>query len=129
MGHTSRLITVAFAALIAAPAHASLADEKEVNARLAVVATADMIRKGCGSIDARMVRAFAFLRQTQGIARDAGYSDDEIEAYVEDDAAKAVVEAGARAYLEQKGGLTEAALCATGEAEIAGRTAIGKLLR
>ena len=127
--YASRLITVAFAALVAVPAHASLADESDINSRLAVVATADMIRKGCGSIDARMVRAFSFLRDIGARAEDLGYSRAEIEAYVEDDAAKAVVEAGARAYLEGMGGMEEAALCETGRAEIAAGSAIGRLLK
>lgn len=114
---------------LASPAQAGLMEEKELNARLAVVATADMIRKGCGSIEARMVTATAFLWDTAYKAQAMGYSREEIEAYIDNDEAKARVEAGAEAYLKANGGMDEAALCATGKAEIAAGSAIGKLLK
>ena len=123
------MLAAGLAAGLWTPAQAGLADEVDLNNRLAVVAAADRIRKGCGSIEARMVTATAFLWETAYAARDRGYSREEIEAYIEDDDAKAVIEAGADKYLEEKGGLDEAALCATGRAEIEAGTAIGKLLR
>ena len=123
------MLAAGLAATLWTPAQAGLADERDLNNRLAVVAAADRIRKGCGSIDARMAVATAFLWETAFAARDRGYSRDEIEAYIDDDDAKAVIEAGAEKYLLEKGGLDEAALCATGQAEIAAKTAIGKLLK
>ena len=120
---------IAMGMALAGPAAAALSDEAGINARLQVVATADRIRKGCADIEPRMVRAFAYLRGTANAARKLGYSKAEIEAYVDDDAAKAVIEGRADAWLSANGGLDEAGLCARGRAEIAGGTEIGKLLK
>ena len=120
---------IAMGVALAGPASAALSDETSINARLQVVATADAIRKGCSAIEPRMVRAYAYLRRTARDAQGLGYSRDAIEAYVEDDAAKAVIEGRAREWLAANGGLDEAGLCARGRAEIAGGTEIGKLLK
>lgn len=120
---------IAMGVALAGPAAAALGDETSVNARLFVVATADKIRKGCDDIEPRMVRAYAYLRGTATEAERLGYSKGEIEAYVEDDSAKAVIEGQAEAWLAANGGTDEAGLCARGRAEIAAGTDIGKLLK
>ena len=126
------LIAAALAAGLAAPAaRAGLAEESDLNAGLQAIAAADMIRKRCPDIEARMVRALAAMRALALEARARGYADAAIRAYVEDDAAKAVVEGRARAYLAERGlgaGGPEDH-CRVGRAEIAAGTPVGALLR
>ena len=127
MRHASCIAAICMG--LAAPAQAALSEEAGINAGLQIVATADMIRKGCGSIEPRMIRAYAYLRALGKEARKLGYSKGEIETYVEDDAAKDVIEARARDWLVARGGVDEAALCTTGLAEIDAGTNIGRLLK
>ena len=90
-----------------------------------------MIRKRCPEIEPRMVRALSYMRGLAREARERGYSDDAIRAYVEDDAAKDRVEARARAYLARRGLGAGGAEdhCRVGRLEIAEGTPIGALLR
>ena len=116
---------------LAAPAHAGLADEADLNAGLRAVAAADMIRKSCPEIEPRMARAVGYLRTLAVMALKRGYPEAEIRAYVRNDAAKDRVEARARDYLASRGlgaGGTED-YCRVGRAEIAAGTATGALLR
>ena len=118
-------------AALAAPARADLAREADLNAGLQIVATGNFIRRACPEIEARRIRGLAYLRSLAVEARRRGYSDDVIRAYVEDDAAKAVVEGQAMDYLRARG-LGAAApedFCRVGRAEIAGGTPVGDLLR
>ena len=127
----STSLALALAAGLAAPSQARLADEADLNAGLQVIAAGNFIRRACPEIEARRVRGLAYIRQLALEARSRGYSDDAIRAYVEDDAAKAVVEGRAMDYLRARG-LGAAApedFCRVGRAEIAEGTAIGRLLR
>ena len=126
------LTAAALALSLAAPqARADLADEDDINAGLLVIAAGNMIRKKCPEIEARMVLAFGYMRGLRDVANERGYSDATIRAYVEDDAAKDVVEDRARAYLASRGlgAGTEGDYCRVGRAEIADGTQIGRLLR
>lgn len=127
------LSAAALAAALAAPSavRADLSEEADINAGLVVIAAGNMIRKRCPEIEARMVLAFGYMRELKGLANERGYTDAVIRAYVEDDAAKDVVEDSARAYLAARGlGAGSAtAHCRVGRAEIAAGTQIGRLLR
>jgi hypothetical protein len=117
--------------VIALPARADLADEADLNAGLRVIAAGNFIRKACPDIEARRIRGIAYIRQLASIALDRGYSEATIRAYIDDDAAKAVVEGQAMAHLRARGlgaGAPED-YCRVGRLEIAEGTTIGRLLR
>lgn len=128
------IFAAAMAALAGtAPAEARppLSDVAEIDDTLMVIAIADDIRKRCDGIDARLWRALRTIQALEARARDLGYSDDEIEAYVSADAEKARMRAKALAWLDGQGvdGGDAAALCAYGRQAIAQDTPVGRLLR
>lgn len=95
------------------------------------VAIADEIRKKCPDIAPRLVKAFALYRATQSAARDLGYSDAEIEAYVESEHEKARMRAKGEAYLHANGVVAAdpQSYCALGRKEIEKSSRIGSVLR
>ena len=108
-----------------------LREVKEIDDGLFAVAVADQIRKECPSISARMFRALSYINALENRARDLGYSEEEIKAYVESKAEKARMRARGEAYLKANG-VSYAApetFCALGKSEIAKATRIGQLLR
>lgn len=116
---------------LAAPAHAGLPDEAEINEGLIATAIAYEISEKCGPISARMIRGISYLNSLRDRARQLGYSNDEIDAYVGNREEKRRLEALARARLADMGAVVgdEASYCAVGRQEIAAGSAIGRLLR
>lgn len=108
-----------------------LREHKEINDGLKTIAIADMIRKKCPSISARMITAYGYMRGLKQIANDEGYSDDEIEAFVTDKQEKARVEGAARDWLKSQGVKLSRpnSYCVAGRAEIDRNSQIGVLLR
>ena len=126
----------AFAALLAASGvFASdlrgLRHESDVNAHLLTVAIADGIRKGCDGIDARLWRAYSFLRSIHSAALELGYSREDIRRYVTDEKEKDAMRRRRDAYYRENGADAQDAgsLCALGRREIGGETQVGRLLR
>ena len=108
-----------------------LRDHRQINDGLTTIAIADMIRKKCPSISARMLRAYNYMRGLKQIANQEGYSDTEIEAFVTDKQEKARVEGAARAWLQSQGVALSSpnSYCVAGHAEIDRNSKIGVLLR
>lgn len=119
-------------ALVAAPASAKphLRDTA-IDNNLMFVAIADSLRKDCGNIGARMIKAYGYLEGLKKEARKMGYTDEEIEDYVTSKAEKDRMRQKATAYLAQRGvnAGDKAAFCAYGQAEIDRGSVIGSLLR
>lgn len=114
-----------------ASAARSLRDLKDVNEGLAVIAAGDLIQKNCPTISPRLVRAFFFAKELEAKAKAAGFDNDQIEAYVEDEAEKARVVGIARDYLISVG-LDPArpeTWCEVGLYEIERNSQIGVLLK
>ncbi|TCO72520.1 DUF5333 domain-containing protein [Rhodovulum euryhalinum] len=122
---------LAATAIHAAEAKPHLREHAEINRGLTIIAISDMIRKKCDGIEPRLFRAYGFMRELKQIANDAGYSDDEIEAYVTDKAEKTRVEDAARAWLSGQGVALdeEQGYCRVGRAEIERKSQVGVLLR
>ncbi|MDU8910557.1 DUF5333 domain-containing protein [Aestuariicoccus sp. MJ-SS9] len=124
---------IALALVLASGALAKvpLRDVAEIDNSLMAVAIADEIRKTCDGISARMFRALGVLNALKNHARDLGYTDDEIEAYVTSKAEKARMRDKATAYLAERGVVADdkSQLCAFGREEIARGGPIGDLLR
>lgn len=126
------VIAIALAVLTALPAAARTpSDVPEVVERLLVVGMADELREECGEVSARMIRAVTYLRGTARVALDAGFSRDEVEAYVDDDAEKDRLKAIASDRLRELGVRPgdEASYCAVARAQMDEGTAVGYLLR
>lgn len=114
-----------------AEARVQLKDDATIENGLKTVAIGKMLYKGCDQISPRRLKAFSFARSLQSRARALGYSDAEIDAYLDSDIDKGRVKAKARAYLISKGVDFQASetLCTVGAAEIKGETAVGRFLR
>lgn len=127
------LTTAAVLALLGAmPAHAAdLADEAEIRDALLIVGMAYELSEKCGPVDARTVRGISTLLNLKSRARQLGYSDAEIDAYIDDKAEKDRLEVIARSQLEQLGVVTgqEDTYCAVARDQIARNTGVGRLLR
>ena len=125
------LMTLAALTTGAAEARVSLKDDATIESGLRTVAIGKMLYKGCEQISPRRIKAFSFARSLQSRARDLGYSDAEIDAYLDSDADKQRVKTKARAYLKAQGAnfAKPSTLCGVGAAEIKGGTAVGQFLR
>lgn len=127
---TAALIAVAgFAGSLSA--QTPLKDVQRVRDGIIHVGMAYEISQKCDSIRARTFRGISFLQSLKNHARELGYSDAEIEAYVNDDAEEDRLEAIARQQLASLGVVegNEATYCAAGRAQIAANTRVGWLLR
>lgn len=123
-------IALAAALGLATPALAGLEQEPRITEGLINVGIAYEISEICPRLDGRTLRGLQYLLALKGAARDMGYSDAEIDAFIDDDAAKDRLEAIARQRLAAKGarqGDVEAH-CRVGEAELAADSQIGRLL-
>ena len=118
-------------AVPAAGAQADLANEKDINDGLLVIAAADKIRRACSTIGARFFVARSYIGQLKELAQERGYSEEEIEAYIYDKEEKAKMRERRNAYFNSKGAsnLDPQSLCVLGRDEIARGSGIGKLLR
>ena len=130
------LLAAVMGACLAAPASSAAArphlrEVVEINDGLFAVAIAREIKDYCPEISARYFRAFNFLSSLKRKARDMGYSDAEIEAYVDNDEEKARMRARGEAYLAAKGVSYDdpQSFCALGREEIEKSSQIGALLR
>ena len=120
------------ASLITGPAAAlePLSSEAYVNDRLVQARVADMLRRGCPTIDARLIRAFSEARALKRYALDKGYSDDQIEAFLDSKEDRKRIYAAADRYMVENGvvnGQPET-FCRLGRDEIARQTVAGSLL-
>lgn len=102
-----------------------------INDALIAGRVGDLIRKTCPSITARMFTVLQELNALEDYAREAGYSEAEVKAYLKDTAEKARIKALANQYLADAGAVEgdEETFCVVGRNEIANGTLAGKLLR
>lgn len=109
----------------------ALKDVEYVREGLISVGIAYEISQRCDSIDARIFRGINFLNGLRGHARSLGYSDAEIDAYINDKDEENRLEGVARARLATLGAQegNEASYCAAGRSEMASGSSIGRLLR
>ena len=115
------------------PAHAQtpLKDVAYVRDGIIYVGMAYELSERCDDLSARLFRGISYLNSLRNHARELGYSEAEIDAYVNDDAEKDRLEGIARTALADLGVIEgdEASYCAVGRAQIAANTRVGWLLR
>ncbi|MFK7838171.1 MAG: DUF5333 domain-containing protein [Sulfitobacter sp.] len=108
-----------------------LRDVAAIDDALFDLGIANIVRKECPTIKARMIKAVRYVKGLERKARDLGYSEDEIEAYIDSDAEKNRLRAKAATFFEAKGVDTSSpqSYCALGLQEIQKSSRIGSLLR
>jgi len=126
---SSMALCLAFA--VPSQAVAGMADEKDINDGLLVAAIAEKIQRECDTIGGRLIKGRAYLNGLKDLANARGYSDAEIEAYIDDDVEKARMRDRRNTYYSSKGAsnLDADSLCVLGHQEIAKNSTIGQLLR
>lgn len=121
------------ASMLAAPVAAKppLRDVAAIDDALFDLGLADIIRKNCPTISARMLRAIGYVRDLEKQARAKGYSQAEIDAYTDSDAEKDRLRAKAATFFRARGVDTSdpKSYCAVGLEEIQKASRIGSLLR
>lgn len=108
-----------------------LREHKQINDGLLIIAIGDKIQDNCPSIEPRMVKAYFFAKGLEKMAKDDGYSDAQIEEFVEDRGEKNRVKGMADTYLAQRGVVAgdPHSYCTAGKAEIENNSQVGVLLR
>lgn len=130
---TTFLKSFALVAAMATPGFAQtpLNQEPHINEVLQAGFTADIIRNECSSISAKMFVVLGELNDLEDYARDKGYAEADVKAFLKDKTEKARLKASAKAYLAKAGVVVgdEESYCTAGRAEIAKGTLAGSLLR
>ena len=95
------------------------------------IGLADEVRKNCTSIVPRLLTAYFYLQSLEKYAREAGYSDEDIDELVDNKKEKEALRVRIRADLAKRGATPETpeGYCTVGLEEIAKGSAAGKLLR
>lgn len=108
-----------------------LPQEKHINNSLMAGVVADIIRKTCPDISARMFVAWSKLNALKTYAIRQGYSEPEVRAFLKDPKEKARVKGMAADYLKARGAVAgdPESYCAVGREEIAKKSLIGQMLR
>jgi len=127
------LIAVLVSSTGPAPAEArlSLAEEPHINEQLIAAAAGDMLRKTCPTLSARFLVVWQKLRDLEKYARDQGFTEEEVDAFLKDKEQRARVKAAATSYLAEAGVIEGdvGSYCMAGRAEIDKGTLVGSLLR
>lgn len=130
---TTFLKTFALVAVMATPGFAQtpLNQEAHINESLVAGQVGDTIRKTCPSISAKMFTVLSKLNELEDYARDKGYTEAEVKAFLKDKTEKTRIKALAKDYLTAAGAVEGDAesYCAAGRAEIEKGTLAGSLLR
>lgn len=95
------------------------------------IGLADEIRKRCDGIEPRLLTAWNYLKSLERYARDAGYTDAQIEELTDNKAEKEKLRSRIRSDLAKRGASPETpeGYCTVGREEIAKGSAAGRLLR
>lgn len=129
---TLALSALAAATLAATPAFAlePLSQEKYINDRLIAARIADRIRRECPSYNARMVYAFNQARALKRYAQQKGYTNAQIDTFLDSKEDKRRIYAVAEDYLRRKGARAGNAesFCAIGRQEFANNSYIATFL-
>lgn len=108
-----------------------LSEISELQDGLFVAAMVRGVDRRCDTMEARKLQGFLFLSRLNSTAKSYGYSQDEIDAYLDDEAEKDRMRARAAAYLTENGydPTDNSELCRFGRDQVAAGTQIGKYLR
>lgn len=122
------------AIIVASPLRAEpttpLKEVVEIRENLLAVGIAYMISEKCASIHPRLIKGVSFLYSIRSRARELGYSDTAIEAYVNSPEEKKALEIEGLRRLAEQGATADKpeAHCEVGRREIENKTLIGSFL-
>lgn len=125
------LMAAAAALTLAAPVHANPADVESVSEGLIAAGMAMELGDRCGDVNVRMLRGINFLQGLKRELQDRGYSNAEIDAFIDNDAEKDRLEAIARQRLADLGVIEGQAgtYCTVARGQMSQGTQVGQLLR
>lgn len=125
-------VSIATLAALTGPAAAlpPLSQERHINDSLVQARVADVLRKGCPTLDARLVRAFSEARKLKRYALDQGYSESQIDAFLDSRDERRRIYAEADRYMVANGVVNGQpdTFCRLGQQEIERKTIAGSLL-
>jgi len=123
-------LTGGLTAAVAAQALPPLSQNSYVTDRLVAARVADRIRRTCPTISARLIYAYMQARALKAHALKQGYTEDQIETFLDDKAEKRKIYATAEKYLADNGATPDnvQGFCALGRKEIENRTIAGSLI-
>ncbi len=115
----------------AATAKPALKDVTYVREGIIVAGMAYELSENCSSVSARLLRGISYLYSLRDHAKELGYSNNEIDAYINDKAEENRLTVIARGRLADKGVIAgqEATYCDVARSEMAAGTVVGNLLR
>ena len=132
----ARLFAILIAVMVAVPGLASgdgkvpLPEEAHINQQLIAAQAGDILRNTCPAAHARFFVVWDKMIQLQNYARQAGYTEGEVKAFLKDPVQKARVKAAAEAYLAKAGvrpGDVES-YCQVARDEVAKGTLLGQII-
>lgn len=125
------LMACATVATLAIPASANPANVERVTEGLIAAGMAIELGDKCDGVNVRMIRGLNFLQGLKSHLQDLGYSNAEIDAYIDNRTEKQRLETIARQRLNALGVRTDdgATYCTVARGQIAEGTQVGRLLR
>ncbi len=125
------LAAICLATPAVAEAQVPLNQERHINSTLLSAAIGAMIAHECDSIEPRKFTALMKAWELKRYALNQGYSDEEIQAFLDSKAEQDRMRRGAEAYLIAHGAVKgdDASFCAAGLKEIEQGTLAGRLIR
>lgn len=131
------IITFVAALLLALPAAGQaqarppLSQVPVIDDTLYHIALANLVRRRCDALEGRVFKAFGIIGDLKRHARSLGYTQAEIDAYVDSDAEKDRMKARAAAMFATRGVDPDNPddLCRYGREEIASNSPVGALLK
>ena len=133
--HPFRRISLALTVFLWSSANAGaqppLGEVVELRNGIIAIGIAYELSEKCQTLDARIFRGLNYLSQLRSRARQLGYSEEEIDAYVNDKDEQARLERMARDEIARFGVVEDQpeTYCRVGRAQIAQNTLVGWLLR
>ena len=115
----------------AAQAQVALNQNEHINEQLMAAAVGDVIRKTCPTISARMFTVYRKARALESYARDQGYTEEQVDVFLDDRSEKDRIKGMAADYMAANGVVSGdvESYCRLGRDEIAKGSLIGSLLR
>lgn len=125
------LMACATVATLAIPASANPANVERVTEGLIAAGMAIELGDKCDGVSVRMIRGLNFLQGLKSHLQDLGYSNAEIDAYIDNRTEKQRLETIARQRLNALGVRTDdgTTYCTVARSQIAEGTPVGRLLR
>lgn len=129
---TRPFLTLALTAALALPAAAKvpLRDNAHINAQLLAAQIGDILRKTCPDAGARMFVVYGKLRALERYAREQGYTEEEVRAFLKNKDEKARIKGLANEYLAEAGAVPgdPESYCMVARDEVARGTLTGQLI-